>query len=183
MDPAAVPPSEISLAEEGSTDPVIADSEDDACSLPDSDASEDRCASCEVASNDVIIPAAEGFASPADTDMAGNSGSWTTVSRKRPTSSVPVSVKRTQQALSKSAAVPPKSDIHNGDPSVLCEVPKMAGCSVDHRAIVWEIVVDYRKPPSQRKTYGQWTSDPRFIGLRDKDIEAALAFCNKKFPS
>ncbi|PFX13250.1 hypothetical protein AWC38_SpisGene22684 [Stylophora pistillata] len=133
VDPAAVPPCEISLAEEGSTDPVIADSEDDACSLPDSDASEDRFASCDAGNNDVIIPAAEGFASPADTDMAGDSGLRTTVSRKRPASPVTVS------APSKSAAVSPESDLLNGGPDVLCEVPELAACSADHRAILWEI--------------------------------------------
>lgn len=182
-DPVAVPPAEITPIEEETPDPVIEESEDEVGSLPDSDASEDRFASCEATVNEVITPAAEGFANPADSDMAGDSGSWTTVSRKRPASSVPVSVKRTQQAPSKSAAVPPKSDIRNGGPNVFLEVPELAACSADHRAIMWEIVVENRKRVGQRKSFAHWTSDPRFTGLTDNDFKTAMEFCRKKVPS
>ncbi|PFX25909.1 hypothetical protein AWC38_SpisGene9463 [Stylophora pistillata] len=93
------------------------------------------------------------------------------ISRKRsaPQTS-PVSKGAVKKAQHSSPVVPPQSDICNGGPTVLLEVPEIARCSADHCAIVWEIVVDYRKPSSQRKTYGQCTSDPRFFRLRDKDI-------------
>ncbi|PFX14498.1 hypothetical protein AWC38_SpisGene21340 [Stylophora pistillata] len=182
-DPVAVPPAEITPAEEETPDTVIEDSEDEVGSPPDSDASEDRFASCEATGNEVIIPATEGFANPADSDMAGDSGFWTTVSQKRPASSVTVSVKRTQQAPSKSAAVSPMSDIRNGGPNVFLEVPELAACSADHRAILWEIAVDTRKPVDQRKRFCRWTSDLRFIGLRDEDFKTAMEFCRKKFPN
>ncbi|PFX12215.1 hypothetical protein AWC38_SpisGene23867 [Stylophora pistillata] len=109
--------------------------------------------------------------------MAGGSGLRTTVSRKRPASPVPVS------APSKSAAVSPKSDLINGGPDVLCEVPELAACSADHRAILCEIAVDARKPLDQRKRFCRWTSDARFIGLRDEDFKTAMEFCRKKFPN
>ncbi|XP_022808005.1 uncharacterized protein LOC111345018 [Stylophora pistillata] len=177
----AVPPVKSTPAEEETPDTAIEDSEDEVGSPPDSDASEDRFASCETTGNENIISATEGFANPADSDMAGESGPWTTVSRKRPASSVPVSVKRTQQAPSKSPVVSPMSDIRNG-PDVFLEVPELAACSADHRAILWEIAVDYRKPPDQRKRFCRWTSDPRFIGLKDEDFKTAIKFFNKKFP-
>lgn len=181
-DPVAVPPAEITPAEEETPDTVIEDSEDEVGSSPDSDASEDRFASCEATGNEAIIPATEGFANTADSDMAGESGPWTTVSRKRPAFSAPVSVKRTQQAPSKSAAVSPMSDIRNSGPDVFLQVPELAACSADHRAILWEIAVDYRKPADQRKRFCRWTSDPRFIGLKDEDFKTAIGFFNKKFP-
>lgn len=94
----------------------------------------------------------------------------------------PVSKGAVKKAQHSSPAVSPKSNFLNRGPDVLCEVPQLAACSADHRAILWEIAVDYRKPPDQRKRFCRWTSDPRFIGLKDEDFKTAIKFFNKKFP-
>ncbi|PFX29978.1 hypothetical protein AWC38_SpisGene5195 [Stylophora pistillata] len=201
----------VTVAESDTQQDEITGGDEEVCSLSGSEASEDRFASLPNVNGDdvpdpAIIPADEDFASPAvepPVSFADQKMSTDESTVKRPTrrdilapSAPSVAFKNSAKKVhalpmgaivaameASSTKIPPESAIRNGDASVLRQLLELFHCSKEQIEIMWEICVDYRKPPSQRKTYGMWTLDPRFSGLMDKEIEAALAFFNQTFPS